>query len=172
MHFVLFSFLTFFAAFVLFTPFTMTTSYLGNAAFRRQPQRHVSVSDSNMSSTATSSGSTQHQMPLHRFIPHKKKLVQVGPRIQLCKMQCFYCGESGHHMNSCQKKLDDRLISTNKDCTRGYHLPYLHGVWRCENCGCHLMESDVREADPNLYARETAKDRHNWDRFMDLSSMD
>lgn len=172
MHFVLFLSSTFFAAFVLFMPSTMTTSYSGNAEFRRLPRRLESESDSSTSYTGMSSGSTMRQLPIHRFVPQKKKLVCVGPRIQPCRMQCFYCGEYGHHMNSCQKKLDDRLISTNKDCTRGYHLPYLHGCWRCENCGCHLMESEVRDADPNLYARETAKDSHNWNRYMDLSSMD
>jgi uncharacterized protein YqjF (DUF2071 family) len=39
----------------------------------------------------------------------------------------------------------------SKHCVRGWHVPYLHGVWRCQYCGEHLHSKEVRRQQPELY---------------------
>lgn len=82
---------------------------------------------------------------------------------------CFYCKEDGHHIGNCIKAFEDQVAHAAIDCPRGIHFPYLHGCWRCKWCHEHLLESDVREANYDLWLRETANEASKQRRFMDVS---
>lgn len=72
--------------------------------------------------------------------------------------ECMACGELGHHVGNCVKALEDRAASSLVDCVRGYHFPYLHGVWRCQYCHMHLMDSEVKRQMPEYHRKEAAKE--------------
>lgn len=72
--------------------------------------------------------------------------------------ECMACGELGHHVGNCVKALEDRAASSLVDCVRGYHFPYLHGVWRCQYCHMHLYDEEVKKQMPAYHAKEAAKE--------------
>lgn len=71
---------------------------------------------------------------------------------------CHICREPGHDASNCLQGLMNRAAVAQVECVRGKHFPYLHGVWRCNNCGNHLYDKDVKEQYPEFHAREAAKE--------------
>lgn len=74
------------------------------------------------------------------------------------QLPCLICKEYGHHPSNCLEGLRDRVAVSHQECVKGYHFPYLHGVWRCQNCGEHLYDSDVKRQFPAFHAREAEKE--------------
>lgn len=74
------------------------------------------------------------------------------------QLPCLICKEYGHHPSNCLEGLRDRVAVAHEQCVKGKHFPYLHGVWRCQNCGDHLYDADVKEQHPAFYAREAERE--------------
>lgn len=89
----------------------------------------------------------------------------LGPQFRPSRVVCACCGETGHHVQNCVKAIEQRNAKAMTDCVRGRHYPYLHGVWRCNWCGMHLHDIDVRRQCPRLYAREAARDKDKIERY-------
>lgn len=81
-----------------------------------------------------------------------------GPIYRPSQCKCSGCGEVGHHIGNCVKTIEDRLAKSHSQCVRGFHFPYLHGVWRCTYCGVHLHDDEVRRQLPMFYESEASKD--------------
>lgn len=85
--------------------------------------------------------------------------VVMGPKWKASQCSCAFkgCGEP-HHIQHCVKAFQADIAKCHTDCVRGVHTPYLHGVWRCQNCGTHLYDEDVKRQAPELHAIESAKE--------------
>jgi len=74
-----------------------------------------------------------------------------GPVWNPSKTRCVVCRGKGHTVLLCLHALENRVEMAHKHCSRGWHVPYLHGVWRCQYCGEHLQSKEVRHQQPELY---------------------
>ncbi len=72
-------------------------------------------------------------------------------------MKCLFCRkmrpgqDNDHEQSTCIHAFMDKCAHINTDCKRGYHLPMLHGVWRCAWCDRHMKDDDVKNADPEQW---------------------
>lgn len=89
----------------------------------------------------------------------------LGPQFRPSSVVCACCGEPGHHVQNCVKAIEERVAHSAVDCVKGKHYPYLHGVWRCNWCGMHLNDEDVKKQCPQLYAREAARDAGKHEKY-------
>jgi len=67
------------------------------------------------------------------------------------KARCPACRGKGHMISQCPLGMEDRVRKAHEFCVRGWHLPYLHGVWRCQYCCLHLQSKTVRQQQPDYY---------------------
>jgi len=74
-----------------------------------------------------------------------------GPKWHPGKARCPACRGKGHTLTQCPLALDDRAVKAREYCVHGWHLPYLHGVWRCQYCSEHLHSKSVRQQQPEYY---------------------
>lgn len=89
----------------------------------------------------------------------------LAPQFRPSSVRCACCGEPGHHVQNCVKAIQERVARSAVDCVQGRHYPYLHGVWRCNWCGMHLRDEDVKKQCPQLYAREAARDADKHEKY-------
>lgn len=87
--------------------------------------------------------------------------------VQKKKEKCLFCrkmrpGEDhDHNQQTCIFAFQDKCSHSLVDCPRGIHLPYLHGVWRCTWCGCHMKDYDVWLADKELWEKSWEREQAN-----------
>lgn len=81
----------------------------------------------------------------HKWKPHRQP-------------PCLICKEYGHHPSNCLEGLRDRVAVAHDQCVNGYHFPYLHGVWRCQNCGEHLYDADVKRQYPAFHKLQAERE--------------
>jgi len=74
-----------------------------------------------------------------------------GPKWKPDKSRCPACRGRGHTISQCSLGLEDRVNKSREFCVHGWHLPYLHGVWRCQYCCEHLQSKSVRQQQPDYY---------------------
>jgi len=74
-----------------------------------------------------------------------------GPKWNPGKSRCPACKGKGHTITQCSLGLEDRIRKAREHCVQGWHLPYLHGVWRCQYCCEHLQSKSVRQQQPDYY---------------------
>lgn len=115
------------------------------------------------SSDSSDSAATMVQIPIFQGVGDRRVPIKTRSRTRFCML----CKQPGHHLGNCVAALEERVKHEAVDCRRGYHYPFLHGVWRCEWCWEHLHERDVKRLLPELWKRETAKEAVQWDKYMD-----
>lgn len=91
-------------------------------------------------------------------VAESHKVWYKGPQFRPSGVVCACCKEPGHHVVNCAKAIEDRIAKSLVHCVKGYHFPYLHGVWRCNNCGMHLDDEEMARQLPDFRCREAAKD--------------
>lgn len=113
----------------------------------------VSHSDASTQSEATGS---QEEPPESSFLVRKEDdlLWVQGPKWKPFRTSCSACRGQGHTIGQCLRALEDRVGKAHVHCVNGWHVPYLHGVWRCNYCGEHLKSKTVREQQPELYWKQ------------------
>lgn len=93
-----------------------------------------------------------------RNTPESAKIWVRSKKCKPCNLPCLICKQYGHHPSNCIEGLRDRVAVSHDKCAKGLHFPYLHGVWRCQNCGVHLYDADVKRQHPSFYAREVERE--------------
>jgi len=79
------------------------------------------------------------------------KMLVRGPKWNPAKAWCHACKVKGHSISQCPLGFEDRVQKSREHCVHGYHLAYLHGVWRCQWCSEHLQSKEVRRQQPDYY---------------------
>jgi len=74
-----------------------------------------------------------------------------GPKWKPGKSKCIYCRKKDHPLGQCPLALENRVRMSHEYCVHGWHMPYLHGVWRCQFCCEHLQSREVRRQQPEYY---------------------
>jgi len=104
-------------------------------------------------STQTDSSGFQQEPPQSSvYVRSEDDIYWVqGPKWKPHKSRCPVCRGKGHTVTQCPFGLEDRVKNAHEHCVHGWHLPYLHGVWRCQYCCEHLQSKSVRQQQPEYY---------------------
>lgn len=128
------------------------------SGFRRDSRTRAKPSSRNRDGGAGVNGVFYNTLGCREIPEHSKIWVVAHKWRPSQDRPCWICREPGHDASNCLQGLMNRAAVAQVECVRGRHFPYLHGVWRCQNCGNHLYDKDVKEQYPEFHARETAKE--------------